>query len=50
MNKTIEIKGAEEESRVRELEAEIVDDQIERNLGQLRDIEDQVKMVGSKLE
>lgn len=50
MNKKVETQGVEEKSRVKELEPEIVDDYTERNVKQVRDIESQVKMVGSKLE
>lgn len=44
----IEVKSTEE-SRVRELEAEIVEDHTERNVAELRDIESQVRMVSAKL-
>lgn len=46
--KKIDIKGTEE-SRVRELEADIIEDKTERDIGELRELESQVRAVGARL-
>ena len=47
--KKIDIKMTED-SRVKELEIDVVEDQTEKDIGDLRELENQVRAVGAKLE
>ena len=47
--KKIDIKMTED-SRVKELEVDLVEDQTEKDIGDLRELENQVRAVGAKLE
>lgn len=49
ITKKIDIRISEE-SRVKELEAEIIEDKTERDVGELRELEAQVRAVGARLE